>query len=52
MAFNYFSSLTATDSVKNNYRQFAVNSVEFNFKINKIRLTGEAGFGSYESHLI
>ena len=51
-AFNYFSSLTATDSVKNNFRQFAVNSVEFNFKINKIRLTGEAGFGSYESHLI
>jgi hypothetical protein len=51
-AYNYFSSLTATDSVKNNYRQFAVNSVEFNFKLNKIRLTGEAGFGSYESNLI
>ena len=51
-ALNYFTSLTATDSVKNNYRQFSIYSTEFDFKIKKIRMFGELGLGEYESHLI
>tara|TARA_B000000532_G_scaffold244193_1_gene242933 strand:+ start:1817 stop:3835 length:2019 start_codon:yes stop_codon:yes gene_type:complete len=49
-ALNYFNSITATDSVKNNFRQFSIQSLEFNFKLKKLRLTGEGGVGSYESH--
>ena len=51
-AYNYFSSITATDSVKNHYRQFYVNTIEFNFNLYKIRLSGEAGNGSYQSYLV
>ena len=50
-AFNFFSSKTATDSVKNNYRQFNMASFEFNFNIEKIIFNGELGRGSYKSHL-
>ena len=50
-ALNYFTSITATDSVKNNFRQFSIQSLEFNFKLKKLRFTGEAGIGSYESHI-
>lgn len=50
-ALNYFTSITATDSVKNNFRQFSIQSLEFNFKLKKIRFTGEVGIGSYESHI-
>ena len=49
-ALNYFNSITATDSVKNNFRQFSIQSLEFNFKLKKLRFTGEGGVGSYESH--
>ena len=51
IAFNFFSSRTATDSVKNNYRQFNIASIELDFNINDIRVTGELGRGSYKSHL-
>jgi hypothetical protein len=51
IAFNFFSSKTATDSVKNNYRQFNIASIELDFNINDIRVTGELGRGSYKSHL-
>jgi hypothetical protein len=50
-ALNYFTSITATDSVKNNFRQFSIQSLEFNFKLRKLRFTGEGGIGSYESHI-
>ncbi|MBT7725776.1 MAG: hypothetical protein HN702_00140, partial [Flavobacteriales bacterium] len=50
-ALNYFTSITATDSVKNNFRQFSIQSLEFNFKLKKLRFTGEGGIGSYESHI-
>ena len=50
-AVNYFHSLTAMDSVKNNFRQFTVKSIEFNFNIRRLRFTGEGGVGSYESHI-
>lgn len=50
-ALNYFTSITATDSVENNFRQFSIQSLEFNFKLKKLRFTGEAGIGSYESHI-
>ncbi|MDB3870484.1 hypothetical protein N9322_00875 [bacterium] len=50
-ALNYFTSIAATDSVKNNFRQFSIQSLEFNFKLKKLRFTGEAGIGSYESHI-
>ena len=50
-SLNYFASITATDSVKNNYRKFAIYSSEFEFKIFQFGLTGEIGVGSYESHL-
>jgi len=50
-ALNYFTSITSTDSVKNNFRQFSVQSLEFNFKVKKLRFTGEGGVGSYESHI-
>ena len=51
IAFNFFSSKTATDSVKNNFRQFNIASIELDFNINNIRVTGELGRGSYKSHL-
>jgi hypothetical protein len=51
IAFNFFSSKTATDSVKNNYRQFNVSSIELDFNINDIKVNGELGRGSYKSHL-
>lgn len=51
-ALNYFTSITATDSVKNNFRQFSIYSSEFDFKIKKIRISGEIGLGTYQSHLI
>ena len=51
IAFNFFSSKTATDSVKNNFRQFNMTSFEFAFNDNNIRVTGEFGIGSYKSHL-
>ena len=51
VAFNFFSSKTATDSVKNNYRQFNIASIELDFNINDIRVNGELGRGSYKSHL-
>ena len=51
-AINYFTSITATDSVKNNFRQFSINSLEFNFNIKRFRVTGEGGVGSYESYSI
>ena len=50
-ALNYFTSITATDSVKNNFRKFSIQSLEFNFKLKKLRFTGEGGIGSYESHI-
>ena len=50
-ALNYFTSIAATDSVKNNFRQFSIQSLEFNFKLKKLRFTGEGGIGSYESHI-
>jgi len=50
-ALNYFTSITATDSVKNNFRQFSIQSLEFNFKLKKLRFTGEGGIGNYESHI-
>ena len=50
-ALNYFASITATDSVKNNFRKFTIQSLEFNFKLKKLRFTGEGGIGSYESHI-
>ena len=50
-ALNYFTSIAATDSVKNNFRQFSIQSLEFNFKLEKLRFTGEGGIGSYESHI-
>lgn len=50
-ALNYFTSIAATDSVKNNFRQFSMQSLEFNFKLKKLRFTGEGGIGSYESHI-
>ena len=49
-SLNYFNSITATDSVKNNFRQFSIQSLEFNFKLKKLRFIGEGGVGSYESH--
>jgi hypothetical protein len=49
VAFNFFTSYTATDSVKNDFRQFNVQSLEFDFKVKELRLMGEAGIGSYES---
>jgi hypothetical protein len=51
IAFNFFSSKTATDSVKNNYRQFNISSIELDFNINDIKVNGELGRGSYKSHL-
>ena len=51
-ALNYFTSLAATDSVMNNYRQYDIQSLEYNFKVKQIRLSGEMGIGSYQSHLI
>ena len=50
-ALNYFTSITATDSVKNNYREFSIQTFEFNFKFKKIRFSGECGLGSYETHI-
>jgi hypothetical protein len=50
-ALNYFTSIAATDSVKNNFRQFSIQSLEFNFKLRELRFTGEGGIGSYESHI-
>jgi hypothetical protein len=50
-ALNYFTSIAATDSVKNNFRQFSIQSLEVNFKLKKLRFTGEGGIGSYESHI-
>ena len=50
-ALNYFTSITATDSVKNNYREFSIQTFEFNFKFKKIRFSGEGGLGSYETHI-
>ena len=49
---NYFTSLAATDSVSNNYRQYDIQSLEYNFKVTKLRISGEIGLGSYQSHLI
>jgi hypothetical protein len=49
-SLNYFTSITATDSVKNNYREFSIQTFEFNFKFKKIRFSGEGGLGSYETH--
>ena len=51
LALNYFTSVTATDSIKNNYRQFSIYSTEFDFKVEKIRFSGEFGLGTYQSHL-
>lgn len=48
-AYNFFTSFTATDSILNNYRQFTIQSLEFDFKIKELRFNGEAGIGSYES---
>ena len=50
-ALNYFTSIAATDSVENNFRQFSIQSLEFNFKLKKLRFTGEGGIGSYESDI-
>ncbi len=50
-AINYFTSIAATDSVKNNFRQFSIQSLEFNFKLKKLRFIGEGGIGSYESRI-
>tara|TARA_B100000902_G_scaffold140580_1_gene138553 strand:+ start:4662 stop:6731 length:2070 start_codon:yes stop_codon:yes gene_type:complete len=52
IAYNYFTSITATDSVTNQYRQFTVNTLEFNFKLYMIKISGEAGIGSYESNVV
>jgi len=51
-ALNYFTSITATDSVKNNYREFSIQSFEFKFKFKKLIFSGEGGLGSYETHTI
>ena len=51
-AYNYFASITATDSVKNNYRKFSINTLEFNFELQKIEFSGELGIGSYQSYLV
>ncbi len=51
-AINYFTSITATDSVYNNFRKFSIQSLEFDFKIKRLTFTGEGGIGSYQSHLI
>ena len=47
---NYFNSITATDSVKNNFRKFSIQSLEFNFKLKKLRFIGEGGVGSYVAY--
>ena len=49
-AFNYFKSITATDSVKQNYRSFDMNSFEYDFNLNSFKFYGELGIGSYKSH--
>ena len=51
-ALNYFTSFTATDSVRYNYRTFSIYSSEFDFKLQNLRFSGEFGLGTYESHLI